>query len=141
MSTGGTRQSCSNNVSAMSPKENPVNWFEIPVHDLNRAKAFYETVFETKLDVFDLGEVRMAWFPRPKGVVGSSGGLIQAPGRTPSRTGTVVFFSVPDIDATLGAVEKSAGKVVMPKAQGGEHGAIAHFEDSEGNLVALFEQT
>jgi predicted enzyme related to lactoylglutathione lyase len=24
---------------------------------------------------------------------------------------------------------------------GGEHGAIAHFEDSEGNLVALFEKT
>ena len=125
----------------MSQKENPVNWFEIPVHDLDRAQAFYEKVFETKLDVFDMGGVRMAWFPRPEGVVGSSGGLVQAPGRTPSKTGTVVFFSVPDIDAALSAVEKSGGKVVMPKTQGGEHGAIAHFEDCEGNLVALFSST
>jgi predicted enzyme related to lactoylglutathione lyase len=122
----------------VNPKENPINWFEIPVHDLNRAKTFYEQVFETRLDVFDMGEVRMAWFPRPENTVGSSGGLIQAPGRTPARTGTVVFFSVPDIDATLAAVEKHGGKIVMPKTSGGEHGAIAHFEDSEGNLVALF---
>ena len=52
--------------------------------------------------------------------------------------GTIVLFTVPDIDATLGAVEKSGGKVVMPKTGGGEHGAVAQFEDSEGNLVALF---
>jgi predicted enzyme related to lactoylglutathione lyase len=125
----------------MSSKPNPVNWFEIPVDDLDRAMAFYETVFATNLDVFEMGGVRMAWFPRPEDSVGSSGGLIQAPGRTPSSTGTVVFFSVPDIDATLAAVEKHGGRVVMPKAQGGEHGAIAHFEDSEGNLVALFSNS
>jgi hypothetical protein len=125
----------------MTESGNPVNWFEIPVTDLDRARAFYEQVLGTNLEVFDMGGVRMAWFPRPENAVGSSGGLVQAPGRTPSRTGTVVFFSVPDIDATMTAVAKHGGKVVMPKTQGGEHGAIAHFEDSEGNLVALFENT
>jgi predicted enzyme related to lactoylglutathione lyase len=125
----------------MSSKENPVSWFEIPATDLDRAKTFYERVLGTNLDVFEMGGVRMAWFPRPENAVGSSGGLIQAPGRTPANTGTVVFFSVPDIDATLTAIEKHGGKVVMPKSGGGEHGAIAHFEDSEGNLVALFENT
>jgi predicted enzyme related to lactoylglutathione lyase len=125
----------------MNPKQNPVDWFEIAVNDLDRAKKFYEQVFGTDLDVFDMGGVRMAWFPRPEGVPGSSGGLIQAPGRTPSRTGTVVFFRVPDIDATLAAIGKNGGKIVIPKTQGGEHGAIAHFEDSEGNLVALFSST
>ncbi len=80
----------------------------------------------------------MAWFPRPENAVGSSGGLIQAPEGTPSRTGAVVFFSVPNIDSALAAVEQSGGKVVMPKAGGGEHGSIAQFEDSEGNLVGLY---
>jgi len=122
----------------MSPKTNPVTWFEIPVHDIERAKSFYEQVFGTKLDPLDMGGIKMAWFPRPENAVGTSGGLIQAPGRTPSKTGTVVFFSVPNIDTALAAVVRSGGKVVMPKASGGEHGSIAQFEDSEGNLVALF---
>jgi predicted enzyme related to lactoylglutathione lyase len=85
-----------------------------------------------------MGGVKMAWFPRPENAVGSSGGLIQAPGRTPSRAGTVVFFSVASIDSTLAAVEQSGGRVVMPEASGGEHGSIAQFEDSEGNLVGLY---
>jgi predicted enzyme related to lactoylglutathione lyase len=117
---------------------NPVTWFEIPVDDLGRAKEFYEKVFSTTLDPLEMGPVRMAWFPRPENATGTSGGLIQAPGRTPSRTGTVIFFSVLDIDATLAAVERNGGKVVMPKAGGGEHGSIAQFEDTEGNIIALF---
>jgi len=28
---------------------NPVDWFEIHVQDMNRAKAFYETVFQVTL--------------------------------------------------------------------------------------------
>ena len=109
----------------MSQSGNPVNWFEIPVTDLDRAKAFYEQVVGTNLDVFDRGAVRMAWFPRPENAVGKLG-------RSSSGART---------DVTMTAVEKHGGKVVMPKTQGGEHGAIAHFEDSEGNLVALFENT
>jgi predicted enzyme related to lactoylglutathione lyase len=126
---------------AMSSKTNPVTWFEIPVIDIQRARNFYEKVFGTNLDPLDMGGIKMAWFPRPENAVGSSGGLIQAPGRMPSKTGTLVFFSVPDIDTTLAAVVRSGGKVVMPKASGGEHGSIAQFEDSEGNLVALFSNS
>jgi predicted enzyme related to lactoylglutathione lyase len=29
----------------------------------------------------------------------------------------------------------------MPKTGGGEHGSIAHFEDCEGNLIALFSNS
>ena len=31
-------------------KNNPVGWFEIYVHDIDRAKTFYESVFQGKLD-------------------------------------------------------------------------------------------
>jgi uncharacterized protein len=123
---------------AVVVKTNPVNWFEIPVTSLGRAKEFYERVFATSLDVMNLGGFKMAWFPRPENAPGTSGGLVEAPGRVPSKTGTIVFFTVPDIDATLAAVEKNGGRVVMPKTGGGERGAVAQFEDSEGNLVALF---
>ena len=33
----------------MTPKTNPVTWFEIYVEDLARAKAFYESVFNCSL--------------------------------------------------------------------------------------------
>ena len=121
----------------MSTQLNPVHWFEIPVSDMARARAFYENVFGVKLDPLDAGPMKMAWFPRPEKAAGSSGGLVQAPGRVPSVSGTIVFFSVADIDATLAVVVKHGGKVVMPKSGGGS-GSIAHFEDSEGNLIALF---
>lgn len=29
---------------------NPVGWFEIYVNDMDRAKRFYETVFDIKID-------------------------------------------------------------------------------------------
>ena len=122
----------------MDSTSNPVTWFEIPVRDLQRAKKFYEAVFDTKLDVFDMGGIRMAWFPRPENAPGTSGGLVEGPGREPSKLGTIVFFNVSSIDSTLTAVEKGGGRVVMPRAGGGEHGSIGQFEDTEGNLVALY---
>jgi predicted enzyme related to lactoylglutathione lyase len=64
--------------------------------------------------------------------------LVQGPGRTPSKSGTLVYFTVADIDAALRRVEGAGGRVVVPKATG-DYGAIAHFEDSEGNLVALHQ--
>jgi predicted enzyme related to lactoylglutathione lyase len=80
----------------------------------------------------------MAWFPRHEGVEGTTGGLIQAEGRTPSSSGTLVYLTVPDIDAALARVSSAGGRTVLPRASG--NGSVAHFEDSEGNLVALFSE-
>ena len=50
-------------------KANPVGWFEIYVQDMPRAKAFYEAVFQTKLeqlenpDPIEFGEMEMWTFP------------------------------------------------------------------------------
>ena len=44
-------------------KTNPVGWFEIYVQDMDRAKKFYETVFEAKLQKLDSPEVEMVGEP------------------------------------------------------------------------------
>ena len=44
-------------------KSNIVGWFEIPVSDMDRAKTFYETVFQIQIQVMDFGELKMGWFP------------------------------------------------------------------------------
>jgi predicted enzyme related to lactoylglutathione lyase len=75
----------------------------------------------------------------PEGGAGSSGALVQGEGRTPGRAGTLVYLNVADMDAALARVESSGGRVLLPKASG-EFGSIAHFEDCEGNLVALYSR-
>jgi len=40
-----------------------VGWFEIPVNDMNRAKTFYETVFNIDVKEVDFGGLKMGWFP------------------------------------------------------------------------------
>ncbi len=121
----------------MSPPSNPVNWFEIPVNDLQRAKGFYEYVFGVTLSVQDLGELKMAWFPMVQGLTGSAGTLVKAESYVPSHAGTMVYFAVDDIDAALKRVAEKGGKSLRAKMSIGQYGFVGHFEDSEGNRVAL----
>ena len=116
---------------------NPSHWFEIPVNDLSRASAFYAAVVGADLRPVEQGDYRMAWFPGDFGAQGSGGALIYGPGRTPGKSGAMVYLTVPDVDGALERVRQRGGSVVMPTTRG-EFGAIAHFEDSEGNLMALF---
>lgn len=119
--------------------DNPVNWFEIPVNDLDRAKAFYEAVLGVELALNESGPMKMAWFPMTMGATGAAGTLAKGEGYTPSKTGSLVYFHVDSIETTLKKIEDKGGKMLMPKVSIGEYGHIAHFEDCEGNRVALHE--
>lgn len=116
---------------------NTVSWFEIPVADFGRAQSFYESMLGIKLDVNDVGTSKMGWFPRDREAPGSSGAIIMHEAYVPSHKGTMVYLSVENIDSTLEKIEINGGKVLMPKQSIGEHGSVAHFEDTEGNRVAL----
>jgi len=118
---------------------NPVNWFEIPVSDMDRAKKFYESVFGAELSLNEMGPNKMAWFPMEMGAAGAAGTLIQGDGYTPSHDGTIVYVNVPKIEAGLAKIGKAGGKTLLPRTSIGDHGFIAHFEDCEGNRVALHE--
>lgn len=126
----------------MVDKMNPVNWFEIPANNLERAVAFYEHVLGLKLTVHDIGALRMAWFPGIQGAAtGATGSLVQAESYEPSHRGSMVYFSVPDIEAALRRVPEKGGKLLHGKKRirgnDVEYGFVAHFEDCEGNRVAL----
>ncbi len=116
---------------------NPVNWFEIPVNDMDRGKKFYETVFGVQLHPLALGRLTMALFSMVQGAEGASGALVKAQTYVPSYSGSMVYFSVDDIEATLARVEKNGGKIIRSKMSIGEYGFVGHFEDCEGNRVAL----
>lgn len=120
---------------------NPVNWFEIPAADLQRAKSFYEAVLEVELDLNELGPLKMAWFPMVQGGDGATGTLVENENYTPSYEGSLVYFSVTDIEDALARIEANGGKVLNGKTSIGEYGFVAHFEDSEGNRVALHAES
>jgi predicted enzyme related to lactoylglutathione lyase len=121
----------------MATRQNPVNWFEIPVNNLERAKRFYEGVLGVTLSLNDLGPLKMAWFPMTQDGPGATGTLVKAETYVPSHAGTMVYFSVDDLEGALEKVAASGGKVLHPKMSIGEYGFVAHFEDCEGNRVAL----
>lgn len=118
---------------------NPVNWFEIPVTDLGRAKAFYETILGLEITESEMGPNKMGWFPMEMGAAGSTGALLKGDGYTPSHDGSLVYIHVDAIDPTLELIDGNGGKTLMPRMSIGQHGFIAHFEDTEGNRVALHE--
>ena len=115
----------------------PVHWFEIPVQDLARARKFYESVFDVNLEHHEMEPFTMAVFPMQAGEPGAAGALVQGPGYQSSQVGSLVYFSVDDIDQSLARIKAAGGAELMPNTDLGEHGFCAHFGDSEGNRVAL----
>lgn len=123
----------------MASHANPVNWFEIPVNDLAKAKTFYEAVFAVEFLETEMGPNKMGWFPMDMGAAGAAGTLIQGDGYTPSHDGSLAYINVDSIDPTLESINANGGKTLMPRMSIGAHGFIAHFEDTEGNRVAVHE--
>ena len=115
---------------------NALNWFEIPVSDIERAKKFYNVIFEIDLIPMEAGDgFPMGMFPAEDGV---SGAIIQGEGYTPSTEGSLVYLNGgDDLNIVLGRIEAAGGQVVMPKTDIGENGFVAYFIDTEGNRVAL----
>ena len=120
-------------------KVNAVNWFEIPVKDMNRAKKFYGAVLDVELMDMPSPDQKseMAAFPWAQDAPFSAGALFKSEGYEPSATGTTVYFHCDDLNNELSRVEENGGKVVFPKMPIGEHGFISHVIDTEGNRIAL----
>ncbi len=118
-----------------------VGWFEIPVHDMDRAKLFYESVFNVDIAIHDFGGMLMGWFPFDEKKPGATGTLIKQESYVPSQEGTLVYFMSKDVQQELDRIEDAGGIIYQPKTEiSPEHGYMAVFIDTEGNRVALHSQ-
>ncbi len=122
----------------MDASVNTLNWFEISVSDMARAKKFYESVFNVKMEQMDMMGMQMAMFPSENMNGKVSGALVQGPMHKPSADGAKIYLNAnPGMEA-LGRVEAAGGKVMMPKTHiSDEIGYMGFFTDSEGNTVAM----
>jgi len=116
---------------------NPVNWFEIYVSDMERAKHFYESVFDLKLEQLPNPDMEYWTFPMQDDRMGAGGALVRMEGVTPAPGGTLVYFSCKDCGVEEALVEPAGGQVQKPKMSIGEFGFISLVMDSEGNMIGL----
>ncbi|RZL91665.1 MAG: VOC family protein [Variovorax sp.] len=118
--------------------KNVVNWFEIPVADIDRAQAFYEKVFAFRLRREEMGGGALAVFPYDEP---ATGGCLQSGANRTAAAGAgirVYLDCSPSLDAVLGRIESAGGSIVSPRfTLPGDMGVIAHMRDSEGNEVGL----
>ena len=118
-------------------KTNPVGWFEIYVQDTSRAKIFYETVLQTKLERLPSPDMEMWAFPNQGGGVGAGGALVKMNGFPSGGNSTLVYFTCDDCAVEEGRVKSSGGKIQKAKVPIGEYGFISLAIDSEGNMFGL----
>lgn len=114
-----------------------INWFEIPAKNLERAKAFYETVLGIEM-ILPFPDMKYAMFPADmmKGEIG--GGLVEEEGYEPSQQGALIYLNGgDDLSVPLARVEAAGGKIMMEKTSIGRNGFMARFIDTEGNRVAF----
>lgn len=117
---------------------NPVSYFEIPVLDMPRARAFYERVFQTRLSLAEIDGHPMALFPAADGAPGASGALAMGESYRPGASGPRLYFSVDDIDATLAAALAAGAQPHYPVTEVPGTGWVAEFLDLDGNCIALY---
>lgn len=110
-----------------------VDWFEIPATDMSRAVEFYGTVLDAPLGAMDGPDGPMHVFMGEAGACGA----LTSDDSTPAVGGVLVYLHCEDIEGALGRVESAGGKVLQGKTSIGPFGFIARFQDSEGNSVAL----
>jgi predicted enzyme related to lactoylglutathione lyase len=119
-------------------KTNAITWFEIPTPDLDRARAFYQTILDTRLKKDDFGDPGDVMCVFPGDSVGVTGALIRRTFQKPGA-GTTVYLTVDgQMDQVLTRIPKAGGSVLIPRTPvPGGMGAYACFRDSEGNCVGL----
>ncbi len=123
----------------MSAETNALNWFEISVSNISRAKKFYETIFEIKMQEMEMMGMKQAMFPWEAEHAKVGGALVQSEMHTPSMTGSVVYLNAnPDLQNILNRVEQAGGKIAMPKTMIDENsGFMAFIIDTEGNNIGI----
>ena len=116
--------------------------FEIPVDQVERAKKFYSQVFEWQISgmpgmpyhMVNTTAVGSDFRPKEPGAI--NGGMLQ---RDPTIRSPVITVNVDDIAAALERIKAAGGKVVKEPSKVGDMGIAAYFQDTEGNVLGVWQ--
>ncbi|KAL2116042.1 hypothetical protein VTJ04DRAFT_10297 [Mycothermus thermophilus] len=135
------------------PKFGSPVWLGISAKDVARAEAFYTAVFNWTIKASprkaeeserDAATRIIDWNPDVK----LGGGIVPRPdGDDPSGLpaagpgGVVLYWLVEDLNKSAEAIERAGGKMVGSKEpiKEGDAGLYRFFEDTEGNVGAIYQ--
>ena len=107
---------------------------EIPAPDLEKAKKFYEEVFNWEIN----SEMGMEgyWFFKTENIGGAFSSSLK-----PSTEGVAVILNVDDVTGKTSDIKKAGGKIVQGRTEiGGGMGFYAYFTDINGNKLGIWSQ-
>lgn len=114
-----------------------INWFEIPVRDIQKSTRLYEAMLDTKLQQSDFGGVPHAVLSNGD-MAATSGALVADPKRPPRGNGTTIYLNAKDgVGPCLRRAVEAGAKVVQPETSIAPYGTIGLIEDFDGNVIGL----
>jgi predicted enzyme related to lactoylglutathione lyase len=124
---------------AMVMERNSVAWFEIYVKDMERARKFYQAVFEVTLNQLEapFPGVEMWCFPMFEDGPGAAGALVKKEGLSSEGMGVLIYFSSKDCAVEAARVVEHGGRLIQDKMAIGIYGHIVIAVDTEGNMFGI----
>lgn len=119
---------------------NKLSHFAIHIDDLERARQFYDEVFEWGFQSY--GQSDFLQIKANKSNESELIGALQARKYSPVPEKLIGFectIAVDNLDAIIDRVQKGGGDIKMPKTAIPYVGWIAKFLDTEGNLVCAMQ--
>lgn len=114
----------------------PMVYFEMPADDVERAKRFYENVFEWKIDYIPRIDYHSVQTKDVKGD-GIDGGLQK---RKAAGQPIMNYVRVGSIEECAKKIIENGGTMVLERQVVPGFGAYSIFRDTEGNLVGMHER-
>ena len=111
--------------------------FDIPAEDINRAKNFYEKLFDWKIEPVPGPMEYFNISTKDEEGNDSIGGGMGMRGQPEQKITN--FIGVDSIDEYIKKVEDLGGKILMPKTTIPGFGYLATFLDTEGNTLGLWK--
>ncbi|HEV7658336.1 MAG TPA: VOC family protein [Allosphingosinicella sp.] len=114
--------------------------FEIHADDMDRAQAFYETMFGWTFQSWGDGQYRLVLTGEGPGI---DGGMMRRHGPAPAGgepvNSWVCTVDVDDLDAFVARAGANGGSVALPRMAVPGVGWLAYVKDSEGNILGLMQ--
>jgi hypothetical protein len=114
-----------------------VRHLAINATDVQRVKAFYETVFGWRLEPWGPPDYYQDQKSGGSVIIALHGRRELAPGAR--MLGFEATMAVDDINATIAAVDAAGGRVVMPQVYIEGVGKLVYLQDPDGNIFGAMQ--
>ena len=120
----------------------PVVHFEIPADNVERAQEFYNRVFgwktqsipEMNYTIVRTAETDEKYMLKEPGRI--NGGIMK---RNVPIMRPIITIQVEEMQRALQKVKSAGGKTVKEPTSVGDMGIVAYVQDSEGNIISLWQ--